>query len=1264
MKINFDINNGTVEPFTILLSTRDHRHLGEILNIKNMQYTNYLNSAPKICFTVFKIADGIEERLWDDITDLKLIYVIQLHSYFEITISVADSDSTQKSITGNSVCECELSQKMLYNVEINTEIDIERSDYVPALFYNQDSPETSLLNRVLKEMPAYSIKHVDSSLAKLQRSFSIDNKSIYDFLTGECADEFNCLFQFNSVDRSISVYDLYAVCKDCGHRGPFNNTCPKCGKSNIKYFGNDTTILVSADNLTDEVQLETDTDQIKNCFWLEAGDDIVTAAAMSYIPSGGRQIFYFSEDQIKDMPPEIAGKIKSYNVLYDSQIESYNTITKNIYECIERITYYTSKQMPEVTIPNVTASSEATKLTVSRLSPLSLSILNQYTSTSTINSALLNYAKVYVRSGFVKIEVDTGNFRFNGTSNGISTGIWTGRFKITNYSNKEDVAYSSTLTLIVDDDYQSFMNEKILKNIASNNTDDNSVYDVLNIKDTSSFSNAIKLYGLKRLISFRDAINGVLSILQEAGGGRTDSELYIPFYTHYYNKLTACNDEIKKRKDTIQEWEQRKDTYEKQKEEIQKTLDFKKYIGEDSYKVFTTYIREDKYVNSNYISDGLSDDGIFKRAQEFIEKAQQELITASTYQHSIRTNLYNLLLLEEFAPIVDHFELGNWIRVQADEEIYRLRLISYEIDFDDLTKLNTEFSDVTKTAEGMFDTADILKQADSMAKSYSYVATQASNGHKAEMTLDDMRKEGLDSALYAIKNADSEEITFGKNGLLARSYDDITDSYSDEQLILTHNILAYTTDGMRSIRAALGKMKLTVDGSTHYEYGLNADFCISSKIIAGNIYSANYSSTAVKGTRLNLDNGTFTIADGKIVFDGNKLKIKGVEIDWSTTNESANMWASINANASSIASEIARATGAENVLSTSITQTADQLRLEAKNIKEGLEASITTTAGAIRTEVSQNYETKAGAQAQYNNLSSSISQTAQAITTEVSRATSAEGSLSTQISQTANQIVLKANANGKIVQAALSADPSTGTEFKVTADNISLSANEILNLMAGGTLNLTASGISITSNNFSVDSQGNMSCNSINTFAIKGNAVQQFNNAVLDSKTIADIKHLIAVLDQRVIDLQYSQPLTVSGDGMQSPSYIYGYYNGKYDLTNVIGITITYEYYYNDKDSDIMGDPKKYYYNTYEVGVGVSNNKATFNSYQSFSFGNLSYDTSAKGTKSQNVDVSSLKGEYYIGARIRGYNSNTNGMLQGYSSDQTYYVKIVNIQTF
>ena len=1078
MNLNIDMENGTARPFTVVLSTRDHRHLGEILNVSGMKYTCYLNQAPKLSFTVSRTVDGRDERLWDQITGLRLVYVKEVQSYFEITVSLDESGGSQKTVTGTSVCECELSQKMLSHMEINTEDEITREDYVPTRFYHPEKPEASLLHRVLREIPAYTLKHVDASLAALQRSFSIHDCSIYDFLTGECAEEFHCLFQFDSVHRTISAYDLYTVCQDCGHRGNISGACPKCGSSRLKYFGEDTTILVTAGSLTDQVQLETDTEEVKNCFLLEAGDETMTAAALSYLPGGGSRIFHFSEEQARDMPPALAEKIRSYNVLYDSQMEGYNTIVRDIYECIERISYFTSRQMPETAIPKVTAVGEAAKLTSSALSPLALSVLNSYTSPSTVNSALLNYAKVFVKSGFVKLQVEGASFQFHGNSDGTATGTWTGQIRVTSYSDKQETALSNPLTITVNDDMMTFMEEKIRKNIAASSTSDSSVYDVLTIQDTAAFSRALELYGLNRLLSFQDALGGVLSVLQEAGGGNSDSELYRPFYAKYYDKLTACKSEIQKRKTVIEEWQRRKEDCERRKEAIQKKLDFQDYIGTDLYHIFTTYARESRYSNSNYISDGLSEDEIFKKAQEFVERAQRELEAASCPRHSIRANLYNLLLLEDFAPIVDHFELGSWIRVQADDRIYRLRLISYEIDFDSLSRINTEFSDVTRTAEGISDAADILKQADSIAKTYSTVSKQASEGLEAEKTLEGLRKEGLDSALYAIKNADSEEITLGKNGLLARSYDDITDTYSDEQLILTHNILAYTTDGMRTIRSALGKMKLTVDGRTDYEYGLNADFCLSSKIIAGNIYSANYSSAAVKGTRLNLNDGTFTFADGKVVFDGNKLKLKGVEIDWNTTNESTTMWAGINANTQAIRTEASRATEAEGTLRTSLTQTADTLRLEADNMKKGLEASLSLTAGAIRTEVSQTYQTKTGAQAQYSSLSSSIS-------------------------QAAGQIVLKADAGGRIVKAALNADPSTGTEFKVSADNISLSANDVLNLLAGGTMNLTAQGINITSENWGVDSQGHMWCNSIKAFQITGEAVKQFNTAMENSEAMA-----------------------------------------------------------------------------------------------------------------------------------------------------------------
>lgn len=351
-------------------------------------------------------------------------------------------------------------------------------------------------------------------------------------------------------------------------------------------------------------------------------------------------------------------------------------------------------------------------------------------------------------------------------------------------------------------------------------------------------------------------------------------------------------------------------------------------------------------------------------------------------------------------------------------------------------------------------------------------------------------------------------------------------------------------------------------------------------------------------------------------------------------------------------------------LESSISQTAGQIRAELQNTKEGLEASITATAGQIRTEVSQTYETKVGAQAQYNSLSSSISQTSQAISAEVSRATAAEGNLSSQLQLLAGQIVLKADANGRMVQVALNANPATGSEFKVDADNINLSANDVINLMAGGTLNLSSAGINITSNNWGVDSQGHMWCNSINAFKITGEAINQFNTAVLDSKTIADINHLIAVLEQRVLNIQFAEPLTVEGTGSVSPNFVYGFYGGSYDMTNLIGLTITFEYYYFDDDSDASADNTKYYYNTFEAAVGVSTNKYALNSYKSITFGNLSTDITQKGTTSKDIDVSQLKGEYYIGARIRGYNSYTNGALQGQFEGQKYYVKILNIKTF
>lgn len=887
--ININFDNGTVEDFTIVLSDRSHTHKGQILNVENFVYRANLNSADEISFMVYKEADGIKELLWDAITDLRLVWVKEVNEYFEIYVSLSESSNKVKKITGISLCEAELSQALLRNIEINTEDDIARDDYVITKFYNSDNQDGSLLHRILSKVPHYSIGHVDSTLWNLQRTFSIDNESVYDFLTGKCAEQFNCLFQFDSVNRSISVYDLYTVCTDCGNRGEFNDFCPKCGSANLSYYGKDTTILVSADNLTDEITYETDVDSIKNCFRLEAGDDNMTAAIIGCNPNGSAYLYYFSDEQKHDMSDELVDKIESYDALVESYSEEYQNLSEELYDCIDKILYYQSGMMPTVEIAEVTASTEVQKLTAENLSPIGLTSVNNYTSTATVNSALKNYAKVFVKTGFVQIEIDNGAFQYVGVdSQGYGYGNWTGRFKVTNYSDETDIAYSDTITVKVTADYNYYLTQKVQKNISKNDSDDGSIYDVLSISDLDSFKNALTYYCYNRLESFADAIQGVLNVLIEENQASIDADYYDEFYTPYYNKLSACQSEMNVRSATIKEYEDKEENLIQRRNEIQESLNFENYLGEELYLIFCSYRREDTYKNENYISDGLNNAEIFEQALDFIDNAKQEIVKSGEHQHSISANLYNLLAMKEFAPIVDSFELGNWIRCKVDDSVYRLRLISYEVSGDNLSFINTEFSDLTKTANGVSDTKNILKSAESMASSYSYVSKQASKGDEAQNTLTDFTNNGLNSALISIKNNDSEETIFDNHGILCRSYDDIEDDYSPEQLRITHNLLVYTDDNFLSCKTALGKHDYYYFDNNNVlqigkGYGLSSDFVQSgqvngSQIIGGEIYSQNYSSTA--GTYINLNDGTFSFAGGKMRYDGDTLIFRGVNLTW------------------------------------------------------------------------------------------------------------------------------------------------------------------------------------------------------------------------------------------------------------------------------------------------------------------------------------------------------------------------------------------------
>lgn len=892
VRIKFDKSHNVIQP-TIVLATRKGKKLG-VLQAENVEVSDSMNTYFELNFQVQKENDGKRCLLWDQIEDFKLVWCREWDVWFEIHVETSEANNTVKNINAISLGEAELGQVMLHGIEINTENDISRDEYDadnPTVLYRDDLHSSSLLHRIMEKVPHYKVNHVDVSIKNIQRTFTFDGVSLYDALQ-QIAEEINCIFVINSgtnsdgkIAREISVYDLESYCLDCGHRDTYFKTCPKCnnkdGKGVLTGYGQDTTIFVSTENLADNITYTTDKDSVKNCFRLEGGDDLMTATIANCNPNGSGYIWYPSDLMKRDMSSELSQKLDKYDSDYDyyqneyksvftgSELTKYNSLVDKYfkyndklqkmpssivgyselmtayYNTIDLYLYLKSELMPTVKMQDTSAELEADSLE-SYLSSHSVAVLNlKSCSSSTASAAVLSAAKVVVDSRY-QVKVKDGVFDENAAK-------WTGTLTLTNYSDEEDTATTESITVKVNDDRESYTKQKLDKALSSD--EDEKTYGIVAIFDLSleAFKEEIKKYGLASLESFRDSCQTCLDILIEQGiaDNKTwadkNPNLYQELYIPYYNKNIALLEEIKVREAEIEVIAGKYDSdsdlivpglqslIEKEQAKIQDILNFEKYLGEELWLEFIAYRREDTYSNSNYISDGLNNKELFEKALEFIETAKKEIYKSATLQHSITATLKNLLVMKEFEPIVKYFSVGNWIRVRVNDVVYRLRLISYTIDFENLDNITIEFSDVLQCANGVSDAASILEQAASMATSYGSVQRQASQGKKGKEQIQDWVEKGLSlTNMKIIGNSDNQSQTWDEHGILCREYLPLTDTYDDKQLKIINRGLYLTDDNWLTSKAGIGDFVYwnPMTGQTEQAYGVIADTLVGNLILS------------------------------------------------------------------------------------------------------------------------------------------------------------------------------------------------------------------------------------------------------------------------------------------------------------------------------------------------------------------------------------------------------------------------------------------------
>lgn len=267
---------------------------------------------------------------------------------------------------------------------------------------------------------------------------------------------------------------------------------------------------------------------------------------------------------------------------------------------------------------------------------------------------------------------------------------------------------------------------------------------------------------------------------------------------------------------------------------------------EKDLNIINSMIREKDYNNSNILTTNLDDIvSTLDVQEELYQAAIEELYTLSQPQYSFQTELDNLYALEEFQSYHDDFNVGNFIRVgfEIHEELFdfdfrKLRLISIEYNpLQSDENLSIEFSTMIRNLEGVSDLASLLGETSSSGSSSS------SSGGGGTYGNNDANVQMSNNMLNALLSTE----LFGTT---------VTDVILD------------------SIKGNKGNFNTLLSHSGVFDSLEAGRIKISGECLFDTIKSSNYVA-GKSGSMLDLLNGNFDFAGGKLKWNGTNLSVEG-----------------------------------------------------------------------------------------------------------------------------------------------------------------------------------------------------------------------------------------------------------------------------------------------------------------------------------------------------------------------------------------------------
>ena len=761
------------------------------------------------------------------------------------------------------------------------------------VFYTKYKDQLSLLNLALSNSEAdfeWKVGDIDKSIANLKLQFDIDGQNIYSFLTQDIASQSKCIAQFDYLNYIIN----YVA---------------------IDNLGEDSKTIIDKKNYINSVDISVKEDKLITRYNVSGGNDL----DIKDVNFGTNQIvnidYYLNAKDENNNRIYVPDSLASKYELYKSDVEKARIVYIEKTKQLRQL----QKDIDELTfrVPNDEIKNDWGTFTQDELNGALINyedLLNslksmyreEFTNGVDSNDKIYDYyvglqlpiskngeenVDYYIveNNGYNHYIFSNGTYSLYDTSppppNTVTirnTYYWHDYFA---YKEAITQINFALLAIINNTTYKEVTPETVM---TEDGTPGGTRVDVPKLlKEISAWETDWLLYGIKELQAKVNVYNNTMDTLTEKdsvllkadGTSKAWNELDETTEQINYKSSSSYNDAkeqydlAKEERDSCQSYlnNLKAEVLDKELEcknlsEILKQIKINVNVYNYSRKTLRKYVpsipnknnvfdtSEKTIIYTLYSDNNYSNDNILKTSiddivsvidieKELLDDAIEKLSIVSQPQYTFNTNIDNIMALKCFEGY--NFKVGNFVYLECYDDYYvKLRLNSIQFNpFAPEESLSITFTNYTKSNSERSDLSFILKDSTSSGSGGSSGGSSRGSGefgnsNKIDITISNtMLSKLLNTEMFASR---------------------VSDAILDSLKVNNLNV-QYATFG------SLAGGQTIIDGS-----------CIQT----GSIKSYNYDDGTEQGhtaagSILNLNDGTFSFAGGKLTYNNNTLNVTG-----------------------------------------------------------------------------------------------------------------------------------------------------------------------------------------------------------------------------------------------------------------------------------------------------------------------------------------------------------------------------------------------------